>query len=181
MGNGFLPLVPVEDLPEDLHAPVGGHEPPRATRLHPPDGAGPRPTTSGAFNEANSFVRFGNHLGPARHRARAARDGAKTTRCQVSLAGRSPAALDAGLTEDMVDDIGREAPVAMTGAEHAAVRFTLKFGTDHLSITEDDKAALRAPALFARADRRARVVLRAVHGGPLLDASRASRSSGAPV
>ena len=52
-----------------------------------------------------------------------------------------------GLTETMVTEIGSDTPATMTDAEHAAVRFALKFGTDHLSITEHDKAALRAALL----------------------------------
>ena len=41
-------------------------------------------------------------------------------------------------------EIGQDTPTQMTDAEQAAVGFALKFGTDHLSITEQDKAALRA-------------------------------------
>lgn len=140
-GNGFVPLVPVDELPDDLRAQWEATTRPGLRDFirmmaHAPD-------HFRAFNEANSSVRFGNHLGPrVTELVRLAM--AQTTRCQVCLAGRMPAAVEAGLTEDMVGEIGSDAPTSMTDAEHAAVRFALKFGTDHLSITEDDKAALRA-------------------------------------
>ena len=59
------------------------------------------------------------------------------------MAGRHPRAIEAGLTEELVSQIGEEQPADMTPAEHAAVRFALKFGTDHLAIDDRDKAALR--------------------------------------
>jgi AhpD family alkylhydroperoxidase len=140
-GNGFLPLVPVDELPDDLRAQWEGTTRPGLRdfiRLmaHAPE-------HFRAFNEANSFVRFGNHLGPrVTELVRIAM--AQTTRCQVCLAGRHPSALEAGLTEEMVAEIGDDAAPTMTEAERAAVTFALKFGTDHLSITDADKAALRA-------------------------------------
>lgn len=140
-GNGFVPLVPVDELPDDLRAQWEATTRPGLRDFirmmaHAPD-------HFRAFNEANSFVRFGNHLGPrVTELVRLAM--AQTTRCQVCLAGRAPAAIDAGLTEEMVAEIGQDTPTQMTDAEQAAVGFALKFGTDHLSITEQDKAALRA-------------------------------------
>lgn len=140
-GNGFLPLVPVDDLPDDLRSQWEATTRPGLRdfiRLmaHAPE-------HFRAFNEANSFVRFGNHLGPrVTELVRIAM--AQTTRCQVCLAGRHPSALEAGLTEEMVAEIGDGTPSTMSEAEHAAVTFALKFGTDHLSITEADKVALRA-------------------------------------
>jgi AhpD family alkylhydroperoxidase len=138
-GNGFVPLVPVADLPADLR------EQWEAT---------PRPELRGfiqvmanapehfrAFNEANRVVRFENHLGPrVTELVRLAL--AQTTQCQVCLAGRAPAAVALGMDEDLVAEIGSTSPTRMTPAEQAAVNFALKFGTDHFTITDADKAAL---------------------------------------
>jgi alkylhydroperoxidase family enzyme len=59
------------------------------------------------------------------------------------MAGRSPAAIEAGLTEELVAEIGTDVPRQMTPAEHAAVTFASKLATDHLSVSDADKAALR--------------------------------------
>ncbi|HEV8295894.1 MAG TPA: hypothetical protein VGQ20_01310, partial [Acidimicrobiales bacterium] len=60
------------------------------------------------------------------------------------MAGRHPTALAAGLTEEMVGEINDSERPHLTSAEQVAVTFALKFATDHLAITEDDKAALKA-------------------------------------
>ena len=136
----FVPLVPVEDLPEDLRKQWDATERPGLRdfiRLmaHAPD-------HFRRYNEVYGEVRFGNHLGPRlTELVRIAV--ARTTRCQVCMAGRHPSALDAGLTEELVAEIGETERRQMTEAEHAAVAFATAFATDHLSITEADKAALR--------------------------------------
>jgi AhpD family alkylhydroperoxidase len=73
---------------------------------------------------------------------------ANTTQCQVCLAGRHPAAVAEGMDEHLVESIPRllddeSADAPFTSAERAAVRFALKFGTDHLSVDDRDSAALR--------------------------------------
>jgi hypothetical protein len=58
------------------------------------------------------------------------------------MAGRHPAAVAEGLTEELVAEIGGER-TCMTIEEAVAVDFAQRFATDHLSITEADKARLR--------------------------------------
>ena len=45
------------------------------------------------------------------------------------MAGRHPTAIEAGLTEELVAEIGSDTPTLMTPAEVVAVRFALKFST----------------------------------------------------
>jgi AhpD family alkylhydroperoxidase len=100
-----------------------------------------------AYNSAYMASRMENHLGPrVTELVRLAV--ANTTQCQVCLAGRHPAAVAEGMDEHLVesiplllDDASADAP--FTPAERAAVRFGLKFGTDHLSVDDKDSAALR--------------------------------------
>jgi alkylhydroperoxidase family enzyme len=64
----------------------------------------------------------------------------------VCLAGRHPAAVAEGMDEALVQAIPLLAvqdQSGFTAAEGAAVRFALKFGTDHLSVDEADSKALR--------------------------------------
>jgi AhpD family alkylhydroperoxidase len=101
-----------------------------------------------AYNSAYMASRMENHLG-ARVTELVRLAIANTTRCQVCLAGRHPAAVAEGMDEALVESIprllvGDAADAPFTGAERAAVRFALKFGTDHLSVDESDSAALRA-------------------------------------
>jgi AhpD family alkylhydroperoxidase len=100
-----------------------------------------------AYNAAYMASRLENHLG-ARVTELVRLAIANTTRCQVCLAGRHPAAVAEGMDEALVESIPRlldeeslDAP--FTPAERAAVRFALKFGTDHLSVDESDNTALR--------------------------------------
>jgi AhpD family alkylhydroperoxidase len=137
----LVPLVPVEDLPDDLRAQWD------ATRrnglrdfirlmAHAPD-------HFRRYNEVYASLRFDNHLG-ARVTELVRLAVAGTTRCQVCMAGRERGAAEQGLTEEMVAEIGTSDPRLMMPAEQAAVDFATKLATDHLSITEADKAALRA-------------------------------------
>jgi AhpD family alkylhydroperoxidase len=106
-----------------------------------------------AYNTAYLASRMDNHLG-ARVTELVRLAIANTTRCQVCLAGRHPAAVAEGMDEALVASIplllegdgadrvdGAAAP--FTPAERVAVRFALKFGTDHLSVDEGDSTALR--------------------------------------
>ena len=101
-----------------------------------------------AYNSAYMASRMENHLGPrVTELVRLAI--ANTTTCRVCLAGRHPAAVAEGMDEDLVASIpllleGDAGQAPFTAAERAAVRFALKFGTEHLSVDEADNAALRA-------------------------------------
>jgi AhpD family alkylhydroperoxidase len=101
-----------------------------------------------AYNAANVAARMENHLG-ARVTELVRLAIANTTSCRVCLAGRHPAAVAEGMDEALVEAIPRllhdpDVPDAsFTPAERAAVRFALKFGTDHLTVDEADCAALR--------------------------------------
>ncbi|MCD9625012.1 carboxymuconolactone decarboxylase family protein [Rhabdothermincola salaria] len=136
----FVPLVPVEELPDDLRAQWEGTQRPGLRDFirmmaHAPD-------HFRRYNEVYGQLRFDNHLGPRlTELVRIAV--AQTTRCQVCMAGRHPAAVEAGLTEELVAEIGEGERRDMTEAEFAAVTFATTFATDHLSITEADKAELR--------------------------------------
>ena len=98
-----------------------------------------------AYNTAYLASRMDNHLG-ARVTELVRLAIANTTRCQVCLAGRHPAAVAEGMDESLVHAIpllAAEDLPGFTAAERAAVRFALKFGTDHLSVDEGDSVALR--------------------------------------
>jgi AhpD family alkylhydroperoxidase len=99
------------------------------------------------YNTAYLASRMDNHLGPrVTELVRLAI--ATTTTCRVCLAGRHPAAVAEGMDESLVASIpllleGDAAGAPFTAAERAAVRFALKFGTEHLSVDDSDSAALR--------------------------------------
>jgi AhpD family alkylhydroperoxidase len=139
-GNGFVPLVPVEDLPPDLRLQWEATS--RAGLQDFLRLMANAPEFFRSFSELNGNLRANNHLGP-RTTELVRLAVAETTRCKVCMAGRSPSAIEAGLTEEMVAEIGADMPRHMTPAEQAAVTFASKFATDHLSISEADKAALR--------------------------------------
>ena len=136
----LVPLVAVEDLPADLRAQYEATSRPGLRdfiRLmaHAPD-------HFRRYNDTYGALRFDNHLGPrVTELVRLAT--AQTTRCPVCMAGRHPTAIEAGLTEELVAEIGSETPTLMTPGEVVAVRFALKFSTDHLAIDASDKASLR--------------------------------------
>lgn len=140
MDQEFVPLVPTEDLPEDLREQWEATERPGLrdfirVMAHAPD-------HFRRYNEVYGALRFDNHLGPRlTELVRIAV--AQTTRCEVCMAGRHPSALAAGLTEELVAEIGESERREMTEAEHVAVGFATKLATDHLSVTEADKQALR--------------------------------------
>jgi AhpD family alkylhydroperoxidase len=137
----LVPLVPVDALPEDLRAQWDATD---RTGLrdfirmmaHAPD-------HFRRYNEVYGRLRFENHLGPrVTELVRLAV--AATTRCQVCMAGRHPSAVAAGLTEELVGEIGAQDQPRMTPAERVAVAFATKLATDHLSISEADKSELRS-------------------------------------
>jgi AhpD family alkylhydroperoxidase len=95
-----------------------------------------------SFAKLNSAIRFDNHLGDKlTELVRLAV--ANTTQCPVCMAGRLPAAVEAGMTDELVRQLHDIDHGDFTDAEKAALGFAHKFGTDHLSVTDDDKAALR--------------------------------------
>jgi AhpD family alkylhydroperoxidase len=64
--------------------------------------------------------------------------------CPHCIAGRDPAAVAAGLTEDMVCSLETPgAPTDLTPAERTAVRYANLLATDHLAITDAAYADLR--------------------------------------
>ena len=137
--SDWLPLVPVEDLPDDLRAQWDATE--RSglrdfmrMMAHAPD-------HFRRYNDVYARLRFENHLG-ARLTELVRLAVAGTTRCQVCQAGRHPSAVAEGLTEELVCEITAADQPNMTSAERVAVAFATKFATDHLSITEDDKRRL---------------------------------------
>ncbi len=137
----LVPLVPVDALPEDLRAQWDATQ--RSglrdfIRLmaHAPD-------HFRRYNDVYGRLRFENHLGPRlTELVRLAVAG--TTRCQVCMAGRHPSAVAEGLTEELVGEIGQAEQPHLTAAERVATAFAVKLATDHLSITEADKAELRS-------------------------------------
>lgn len=134
-----MPLVPVDELPADLRAQWDATQRDGLRDFLRLMAHAPEPFR--LFNAAYASARFDNHLG-ARLTELVRIAVAQTTRCPVCMAGRHPGAIAEGLTEELVAEIGGER-TAMTEAESAAVTFAQQFATDHLSITEDDKAALR--------------------------------------
>jgi AhpD family alkylhydroperoxidase len=136
----FVPLLAVDDLPDDLREQWQA-----TTRAGLRDFVrlmGHAPDHFRRFNDVYGALRFDNHLG-ARLTELVRIAVAQTTRCQVCMAGRHPSALAEGLTEELVCQISEVERTDMTPAEDAAVTFALKFATDHASITDSDKAALR--------------------------------------
>ena len=139
--NDFLPLVDVDDLPDDLRAQWDATERPGLRDFirmmaHAPD-------HFRRFNEVYGALRFDNHLGPrVTELVRLAV--ANTTRCQVCMAGRHASAIEAGMTEEMVAELGRDDQPSLTDAERVAVRFATKLATDHHSVTPEDTAELKA-------------------------------------
>lgn len=95
------------------------------------------------FSKLYADVRFENHLG---HKLTelVRITVANTTRCPVCMAGRLPAAVEEGMTEELVCQLDAPDDGDFTDAERAAIRFAHKFGTDHLAVDDADKAALRA-------------------------------------
>jgi AhpD family alkylhydroperoxidase len=99
------------------------------------------------YNQAYGAARFDNHLG-VRLTELVRLAVSQTTTCRVCMAGRHSGAVEAGMTEELVAAIPALATSAeghdgFTDPERAAVRFALKFGTDHLSVDETDRVALR--------------------------------------
>jgi len=138
--NDFVPLVDPDDLPPDLRAQWDATTRPGLRdfiRLmaHAPD-------HFRRYNEAYAPLRFDNHLGP-RLTEIVRLSVAQTTRCPVCMAGRVTAATEAGLTEDLIAQLSTGDRAGFSPDEVAALDFVLKLATDHLSITDADRAALR--------------------------------------
>jgi AhpD family alkylhydroperoxidase len=139
--NDFLPLVEPDDLPPDVRKQWEATTRPGLRdflRL-----MGHAPDHFRRYNDAYLPLRFENHLGP-RLTEIVRLNVAHTTRCPVCMAGRVPAAVEAGLTEDLITRLGTDDLAGFTDAEVAAIRFTRKLATDHLAITAKDRAAVRA-------------------------------------
>ena len=79
------------------------------------------------YNDAYGPLRFDNHLGP-RLTEIVRLNVAQTTRCQVCVAGRVPAATEAGLTEDLIARLASGDLAGFTDAEAAAITSSLDRG-----------------------------------------------------
>jgi len=142
-GNGgyeFVPLVPVDELPDDLREQWEGTTRPGLRDFirimgHAPD-------HFRRYNEAYLPLRFDNHLGP-RLTEIVRLAVAQTTRCPVCMAGRVPAATEAGLTEDLVSKLATGDRAGFTDDECVAIDYVLKLATDHQSIGQVERAAMR--------------------------------------
>jgi len=135
----FVPLVDPADLPLDLHEQWAATTRPGLAdflRLmaHAPD-------HFRRYNEAYLPLRFDNHLGP-RLTEIVRLEVARTTRCPVCIAGRVPAATEAGLTEDLIDRLGTDDLTAFTADEQVAIRYVRRLATDHLGITADERTSV---------------------------------------
>jgi AhpD family alkylhydroperoxidase len=95
------------------------------------------------FSRLYAGVRFENHLGNKLTEL-VRITVANTTKCPVCMGGRLPAAVEEGMTEELVCQLGVPDEGDFSDAERAAIRFAHKFGTDHLAVDDADKAALRA-------------------------------------
>lgn len=141
MTEPFVPLLPVDELPDDLRAQWEATSRPGLRdfiRL-----MGHAPDHFRRYNDVYGQLRFDNQLG-VRLTELVRLAVSQTTQCQVCMAGRFQGAIDAGLTEEMVCQIPQHVRPDLTAGENAAVTFALKFATDHASITDADKAALAA-------------------------------------
>jgi len=137
----FVPLVDPDDLPPDLRAQYDATTRPGLRDFILTMGHAPEHFRR--YNEAYLPLRFDNHLGP-RMTEIVRLAVSQTTRCPVCMAGRVPAATDEGLTEELIASLCTSNRAGFTEAEVALLDFTLKFATDHLSITDADRDALRA-------------------------------------
>jgi AhpD family alkylhydroperoxidase len=139
--SDFVPMVPVDELPADLRADHDATDRPGLrdfirVMANAPD-------HFRRYNEVYGKVRYDNKLGPrVTELVRLAV--AQDTQCQLCLSGRDPRAIAAGLTEQMVREIGEDERPHLDAAETAAVNFALKFSSDHTSVTEVDKKELAA-------------------------------------
>lgn len=134
MRDDLVPPLAPGELPDDLRAQweattrpglrtfiqVMGHAPDHFRR----------------YNEVYGALRFDNHLGP-RLTELVRLAVARTTECQVCMAGRHPDAVAAGLTEELVAQLGDGERQGFTTAEDAAVSFAIAFATDHHSVSAD--------------------------------------------
>jgi AhpD family alkylhydroperoxidase len=138
--NDFVPPVPVEELPADLREQWEATTRPGLrdfirVMAHAPD-------HFRRYNEAYLPLRFDNHLGP-RLTEIVRLAVAQTTRCPVCMAGRVPAATEAGLTEDLVAKLASGDREGFTAEERVALDYVLKLATDHQSMGDPERAAMR--------------------------------------
>ena len=139
--SDFVPLLPVDELPADLREQWDATQ--RAglrdfirMMAHAPD-------HFRRYNDTYAHLRFDNHLGP-RLTELVRLAVASTTRCQVCMAGRHPTAVADGLTEELVGEIASPDQPHMTVEERVAVAFATQLATDHLAITPECLAQVRA-------------------------------------
>lgn len=134
----YLNLVEPEALSPDLRASWDSASDGGKTFIQAMANA---PEHAGRLFPYYTGVRFGTVIGPKLcELLRLAI--ARTTQCPNCLAGRMPAAFEAGLTEaDIADVVGARVD-RLDPAEVAVVSFAYKFGSDHFTIGPADIAAL---------------------------------------
>src|SRR6478672_8451423 len=138
--SAFVPLVPVDELPDDLREQWEATSRPGLRDFICLMGHAPEHFRR--YNEAYLPLRFDNHLGP-RLTEIIRLAVAQTTRCPVCMAGRVPAATEAGLTEDLVAKLASGDRDGFSEDEVVALDYVLKLATDHLSIGDTDRVAMR--------------------------------------
>jgi AhpD family alkylhydroperoxidase len=136
----FVPMVPVEELPDDLREQWEQTSRPGLrdfvrVMANAPD-------HFRRYNEAYLPLRFDNHLGP-RLTEIVRLAVAQTTRCPVCMAGRVQAATDEGLTEELVAKLSTGDRAGFTDDECVALDYVLKLATDHQSIGDAERTAMR--------------------------------------
>ncbi len=115
----FVPLMDPDDLPPDLRAQYDATTRPGLRDFILMMGHAPEHFRR--YNEAYLPLRFDNHLGP-RMTEIVRLAVSQTTRCPVCMAGRVPAATDAGLTEDLIASLCTSNRDGFTDADRDALR-----------------------------------------------------------
>jgi AhpD family alkylhydroperoxidase len=101
-----------------------------------------KPDMFGAFRKFGAAVAADTKL-PARLLELVRLRVAFHNQCRPCMSQRYEAAIEDGLTEDLVCSLEKpDEPSDMTAAERAAVKFADKFASNHLSITVADRANL---------------------------------------
>jgi AhpD family alkylhydroperoxidase len=90
------------------------------------------------YNEVYGQLRFDNHLGP-RVTELVRISVAQTTHCQVCMAGRLPAAIAEGVTEDVVSSDQLAHRPDMSPCRRRGGELRTQVRDDHQSITDADK------------------------------------------
>ena len=146
--HDFVPLVDPDDLPPDLRAQWDATTRPGLRDFIRDDGPRARPLPPLQRGVRAAALRQPPRAAP--HRDRAAQRVASTTRCPVCMAGRVPAATEAGLTEDLIARLGTDDLQRLHRRRGRRDRLhACKFATDHL-VDHRRRSRRDARALHAR-------------------------------